>query len=362
MDTKTKQIKSLDSVKKFSPEANKVVFINKPTMYHVLEDGGGIEVDFKTYFDPDDKLIFLEKGQYIKFLTDKFVIRQIVFEDEELFHNPETRILFKHLVSLGYINFSECADCQRYLNDTVFTNSSSDIIDVSSKQWYWQNPFQASKDEYHVIFDVKQIIDSQYRNHLTNADLSDMMRDYGLNAQALFKDRVGITIKSLMGGKRLVEVKKDVAFTNKSIKEVAYDFGYKDPSYFVRSFKSATGMTPADFRKRTDFEIQENFSEELFDLLENFHTDHRKVDFYAEKMNMSIKTLSKKVKEEFQISIGQLIRRQIVRTAKSHLTDTVSITEVSRMLGFDEANHFTTFFKHYTNMTPSEFLSKKYHG
>ncbi len=331
-------------------------------MYHVIEDGGGIEVDFKKYFDPDDKLIFLDKGQYIKFLTNDFVIRQIVFEDEALFHDPETRILFKHLVSLGYINFSECADCQRYLNDTVFTNSASDIIDISSRQWYWQNPFHASKDEYHVIFDVKQIIDSQFRNHLTNAELSNMMGRYGFNAQALFKNKVGLTVKSLMGGKRLVEVKKEVAFTDKSIKEVAYDFGYKDPSYFVRSFKSATGMTPAEFRKRTDFEIEENFSEELLDLLERFHTDHRKVDFYARKMNMSVKTLSKKVKDELQISIGQLIRRQIIRTAKSELSETMSIAEVSHMLGFEEANHFTSFFKRYTDMTPSEFLTKKYHG
>jgi len=48
---------------------------------------------------------------------------------------------------------------------------------------------------------------------------------------------VGITIKGLIQNKRLLESKKEVAFTEKSVKEIAYDFGYRDPAYFNRTFK-----------------------------------------------------------------------------------------------------------------------------
>ena len=72
-------------IEKFQPELNKVYFINKYTMYHILKGSGGIEVDFKSYHDWSDKLIFLEQGQYIKFLSENFTVRKIEFKNEKVF-------------------------------------------------------------------------------------------------------------------------------------------------------------------------------------------------------------------------------------------------------------------------------------
>ena len=141
-------------VQKFFPELGKVYFINQYTLLHILSGSGSIQVDFNTYFDWQDKAIYLEKGQYIKFLSDDFVVRKIEFPNKTIFQNKEVRVLFKHLISLGYINFNECDECQKYLSSTVFSENNSEIIDISSKQWFWQNPFQASKEEYQIIFDV----------------------------------------------------------------------------------------------------------------------------------------------------------------------------------------------------------------
>lgn len=86
---------------KITPELNKVILINKNTMLHILEGTGGIEVDFKSYHDWQDKLNFLEKGQYIKSLSDNFVVRKIEFEDDTPFNHKDVRVLFKHLVALN---------------------------------------------------------------------------------------------------------------------------------------------------------------------------------------------------------------------------------------------------------------------
>ena len=347
-------------VEKLVPEINKVYFIEQYTMIHILDGSGGIEVDFKNYFDWSDKIIFLDKGQYIKFLSNNFLIRKIEFEDKEFYKSSEVRVLFKHLVSLGYINFNECSDCQKYLNDTVLSSKTSNIIDVSSEQWYWQNPFHANKEEYHVIFDAKEIIDNQYKNHLSNGDITKLISHHDINAHSLITNKIGVTFKGMLGNKRLLESKKEIAFTDKSIKEIAYDYGYKDPAYFTRVFKVNTGVTPNDFREDKALQIRDAFIDNLFELLNNFHVSHRNMEFYADQMNMSVKTLSNKVRQKLQISLGQLIRQEIVRTAKKNLLEKTPINEVANMLGFEEANHFSTFFKHHTKTTPSQFLKKKY--
>ncbi len=347
-------------VTKLIPEINKVYIIEKYTLLHILKGLGGIQVDFKTYHDWNDKIIFLEKGQYIKFLSENFIVRKIEFPDDIIFYNKDVRVLFKHLIELGYINFAECEDCQKYLNDTVFSDHVNKIIDVSSEQWFWQNPFQANKEEYHIIFEVKDIIDRKYKNNLSNEQMSRLIKFNGHNAQALYKNKIGVSIKSLLHQKRLLESKKEVVFTDKSIKEIAYGLGFKDPAYFNRQFKNNSGKSPIEFRKEFDFARTDSFIRDLYDLLENYHKEEHTVGFYAEKMSMSIKTISRKVREKLNISIGQLIRQQIINTAKSLLAYEIPINEIAFRLGFEEANHFSAFFKHQTGLTPSEYKNKKY--
>ena len=342
-------------VSKFQPELNKMYLIEKHTMLHILKGRGGIEVDFKSYHDWQDKLIFLEKGQYIKFLSENFLVRKIEFQDETVFKNKDVRVLFKHLVALGYINFNECNTCQQYLNHSVFSEQASDIIDVSSEQWYWQNPFHANQEEYHVIFDIKDVIDDQYKNHLTNDKISEIIGFQGYDAQALFENKVGITIKSLLGQKRFLESRKDIAFSDKSIKEIAYEYGYKDPAYFNRVFSKLAGTSPNKFREHINVERRDSFLAELYQLLETHHKEQRNIDFYADKMNVSIKSLSRKVKDKLNITLGQLIRQELINTAKFLLQTEVNVKDIAYELGFEEANHFSSFFKHYTSYSPLEY-------
>ncbi|WP_350285006.1 AraC family transcriptional regulator [uncultured Croceitalea sp.] len=352
----------MQKVEKFSPEINKVYFIACHTLIHILSGKGSIQVDFKNYFDWHEKAIFLEKGQYIKFLSDDFTIRRIEFSNESKFYNNDVRVLFKHLISLGYIDLLECEECNSFLSETALTQNSADIIDISSKQWYWQNPFKANKEEYQVIFDTKEIIDREYSNKLTSGELVSLINDRGYNAQALVKNKVGLTVKKLMASKRLHESLKEVAFTNKNIQEISYDLGYTDDAYFNRVFKNSIGQTPKQFRENFDFKNRDVFSQDLLELLQKHHTQERSLEFYANEMNLSIRALSNKVRAKLNTSLGHLIRLELINSAKLMLLEGRSITSISRQLGFEEPNHFSSFFKHYSNVTPTEFKLKKYNS
>ncbi len=342
-------------VKKINAEINKVYFIAKYTLVHILEGTGNIQVDFKNYHDWKDKAIYLEKGQYIKFMSDDFMVRFIDFPDEILFNSKDVRILFKHLISLGYINFSECEECQLFLNNTVFNDKMSNLIDISTKQWYWQNPFQANKEEYQVIFDVKDVIDAEFTNNINTKSLIDHMVNTQYDVQHLVKDKIGISIHKLIHNKQLTESQKDIVFTDKSIQEIAYDLGYKDPAYFNRFFKNKTGQTPKQFRDNFDYQNKDTFSQNMIELIRQFHKEEHSLGFYAEEMNISVKALSKKVRQKMNASLGQLIRSQIILSAKTMLAENESVKNVAYALGFEEANHFSSFFTNYVGVPPSNY-------
>ncbi|GAB4248657.1 MAG: hypothetical protein Tsb0034_28070 [Ekhidna sp.] len=345
-------------VTKLQPEAFKVYFINQPTMFHVLQGEGTLEVDFKPFLDWGDKLIFLEKGQYIKFLGNDFLVRKVVFEDEEVFQNKDFRVLFKHLVSLGYINFHECEDCQRYLDTSIFSNPGQ-ILDISSKQWFWQNPFNANTDEYHIIFDIKEVIDQHFHQPMTSAQIVSLIEPYNLNPQTVFTEKVGITIKKMYASKRIEASLKALAFSDKSVKEIAYELGFQDPAYFARVFQQQQGRSPNQFRNSIDYDRPDHLISNLYELIASSHRKHRQVAHYADQLNVSVKTLSKKVREELQTSIGQLIRAATMKSARHYLEEGHTIKDISRLLHFEEPNHFTHFFKHYQGITPSEYQNQK---
>lgn len=66
------------------------------------------------------------------------------------------------------------------------------------------------------------------------------------------------TVKSLTGSPvsvhiqeaSILEVKRLLYFTDKNVKEIAYEVGYYEPVYLGKLFKKITNLTPLEFRKK----------------------------------------------------------------------------------------------------------------
>lgn len=56
------------------------------------------------------------------------------------------------------------------------------------------------------------------------------------------------TAGELIHARELLEARRLLMHTELSVSEIAYQLGYKDPSYFARVFRKSTGQAPADFR------------------------------------------------------------------------------------------------------------------
>jgi len=52
----------------------------------------------------------------------------------------------------------------------------------------------------------------------------------------------------------VLEAKRSLKYTNMTIAETAYDLGFSDPAYFSRFFSERVGVSPAEFRRRSEEE------------------------------------------------------------------------------------------------------------
>ena len=82
---------------------------------------------------------------------------------------------------------------------------------------------------------------------------------------------------------------------------------------------------------------------------------------YADEQNLHPNYLSNVIKSKTGKSISTWIAEKTIAEAKSLLQNSsTSIKEIAYLLGFSEANHFSNYFKKYTDISP--VLYRKQHG
>lgn len=91
-------------------------------------------------------------------------------------------------------------------------------------------------------------------------------------------------------------------------------------------------------------------------LLEQYHTKERSVQFYADKIGMSAELLSRKSKQAFGKPPTKLIQDRVIIAAKRllHLTDK-NIKEIAALLNFQDEFYFSRYFKQATGLSPKHF-------
>lgn len=58
----------------------------------------------------------------------------------------------------------------------------------------------------------------------------------------------GQSVKAVIDERRLLEAKRLLLFTIRSVEDIAYETGFRDPAYFSRFFRKRTGTPPGEWR------------------------------------------------------------------------------------------------------------------
>jgi AraC-like DNA-binding protein len=67
---------------------------------------------------------------------------------------------------------------------------------------------------------------------------------------SVFKEVVGMGLQDYLFQARINKAKDLLGDINLTIKQIAYEVGFRDPDHFSRTFKKKTGITPTNWRLR----------------------------------------------------------------------------------------------------------------
>lgn len=104
---------------------------------------------------------------------------------------------------------------------------------------------------------------------------------------------------------------------------------------------------------------EEILFKEFIKLVSEHHRKERRVDFYAERLYLSPKHFSTVIKKVSGKTAGQWIDEYVILEAKTLLKySSMSIQEVAYYMNFPNPSFFGKYFKHHTNLSPSEYKAQ----
>lgn len=115
-----------------------------------------------------------------------------------------------------------------------------------------QKTIQGDEEPF-ILQNLKNAIDTHYKTKHTASDYADLLAITPKALAKITKSHLNKTLTNLISERIIIEAKRELYLTNKTIKEIAYGLGYDDEYYFSRFFKKNTDIAPQLFRETVGF-------------------------------------------------------------------------------------------------------------
>jgi AraC family transcriptional activator of pobA len=225
-----------DSLLAFSPY--------QPFMICTKEDIRGIAI----HFHPD--FFCIHKHQ--KEVSCNGVLFNNVYQPPFIRITDQAKITFQMIIDQMKIEIQNAELAQyesliSYLKIFLITGSR-----LKTEQLEELKSTPDSKEPF-IMQNLKDAIEDNFKTKHSAGNYAEMLNISPKALAKLSKNYFNKTLTDLIAERIIIEAKRELYMTNKTIKEIAYELGYDDEHYFSRFFKTNADVSPQLYRETVGF-------------------------------------------------------------------------------------------------------------
>lgn len=104
-----------------------------------------------------------------------------------------------------------------------------------------------------ILQNLKDAIELNFKTKHSAGNYADLLNISPKALAKLSKSYFNKTLTDLISERIIIEAKRELYLTSKTVKEIAYELGYEDEHYFSRFFKTNADVSPQIYRETVGF-------------------------------------------------------------------------------------------------------------
>jgi AraC family transcriptional regulator, transcriptional activator of pobA len=238
--------------------------------YHLffLQEKGttSIEIDFHKYKIKPSSAIYIHPNQVHRMLAIKNATVSIWVINNEIL-NPEYLTLLEDItparpLSLKKETFSIISETaslciklserkHEKLYQSLLKDSCNVLVALVTSQYLVQSKSTDNLSRFEFITKTfKAILEANFSTAKKPTEYAQTLNISTAYLNECVKKTTGYSVSHHIQQRVILEAKRMLYHSNKSIKEIATQLGYEDYAYFSRLFKKITGITALSFRNK----------------------------------------------------------------------------------------------------------------
>jgi AraC family transcriptional activator of pobA len=241
----------------------------------VIVDGNGtFHIDNHEHDLKQGSVFFSSPGQIRKWNTDEVPQGYVlIFEEEFLctffndtqfvqnlscfnsYDNPPVLQLeyndFQQLISLLQNIKNEILSFKNY-DKHILRALLYQILILLNRRFISVYPSSRKNPINRYIKSFIQLVDTNHYQYRTVEYYAQHLHITSGHLNSLVKNYFGISAKKYILNRNILEAKRMLQYTHMGIDEIAYRLNYENTTYFIRTFREHTHITPLHFRNQTN--------------------------------------------------------------------------------------------------------------
>jgi AraC family transcriptional regulator, transcriptional activator of pobA len=208
-------------------------YISMGKMHRIMpeKDLRGWVINYKTEFIPDTKLNF-----YSNFFT---------FTNISLTNGP----CINRFISLCQIIKAEYR--QEFIDNTTIRHLVNGLISMVDAEQKRNIPVanDIKSSQITAFNNFLKILEANFRRNEGVSFYADKMNMSERNLNIICKNNFQKSVSEIIETRKLIEAKRMLLYSDKTVSEIGFELGYNEKSYFTRVFHSRMEITPTRFRE-----------------------------------------------------------------------------------------------------------------
>lgn len=231
-----------------------------------------LEADLKTYEIPSNSMCFMNPGSYVSSINSSedshFIVEFnsafycLELHDKEISCNG---LLFGALSYLPILKSNTVEVQEQLVLLNVFKKefaqddqSKGDMlrlllkrliiicVRIGRKQLF--NSQEPQAEDTDIIRVFQALVEKHFKQKHKVADYAVLMYKSPKTLSNTFKKLGQASPLQIIQDRIILEAKRQMYYTDKTIKEITYELGFSEPAQFSRLFKNNTGNSPSEFQ------------------------------------------------------------------------------------------------------------------